>query len=826
MPNKIIVAGIGPGGEEFITPAALEKIRAAKFLIGGRRALSTFARGEQITCPITRDLDAPLNFIRDKLPLGNVVVMVSGDPGYYSLLDRLRKNFPPSTIEVIPSISAIQLAFAKLALPWHDATLLSFHGRQPARATLQFAAGKILGLLTDAEHNSATISRLLIDCGWNGDSLVTVCDRLSYPDEKIFTTTLADAAEADAVCNCVLIVRGAEKFTGTTKNFVDDNIRRLLEIFPNCATEIPDADGNIQLGVNFDMLRQMLDTRLVDGREAFVFDFVGKKRAVLEAHTPVRKTLRPVREKSRDFDSTHNIYIEGDNLDALKLLQESYLGKVKLIYIDPPYNTGNDFIYRDDFRILADAFDDAAGNFDADGNRLRANPSSGGRFHSDWCAMIYSRILLAKNFLAQDGAIFISIDDHEQANLKKICDEIFGEKNFVAQCCVKRSGGRQDSKFFAVVNEYLICYAKDATIFTAGEDIKRGDSYPKFDAERGRHYKTQLLRKWGANSRRVDRPNLFYPITAPDGSELYPMLSATEDGCWRWGQNKMREALADGLIEFVRNGDGWIAYEKIFQPADGEANTKKFTTWLDESFAGGDAVKNLLGDKVFPYPKSVGLIERVLQMACADGDSIVMDFFSGSATTAHAVMELNAQDGGTRRFIMVQYPESTPKNSEARRAGYADICAIGQERIRRAGDKLKSANPDLDAGFRVFKVDDSNFIEPPVVWTREIVLDFVENIKPDRDAWDLLFGALIECGQTIDCPVASETICGIEVLIYGGEIMACFAANVTEDLIHELAARRPRKIFFRDASFATSADKLNALEYFRQFDTNTEVDVL
>ena len=408
MPNKIIVAGIGPGGEEFITPAALEKIRATKFLVGGRRALSTFAHGEQLTCPITRDLDAPIKFIRDKLPHGNVVVMVSGDPGYYSMLDRLRKNFPPASIEVIPSISAIQLAFAKLSLPWHNATLLSFHGRQPARATLQFAAGKILGLLTDAENNSATISRLLIECGWSSDSLVTVCDRLSYPDEKIFTTTFAEAAQAAAVNNCVLIVRGAEKFTGATKNLVDDNI----EIFPNCATETVDADGNFQRGVNFDMLRQMLGSRLVEGREAFVFEFVGKKRAALEAHTPIAKTLRPVREKSRDFDATRNIYIEGDNLDALKLLQESYLGKVKLIYIDPPYNTGNDFIYRDDFKLSADAFDNAADNRDADGNRLRANPSSGGRFHSDWCAMIYSRLLLAKNFLAPDGVIFISIDDH------------------------------------------------------------------------------------------------------------------------------------------------------------------------------------------------------------------------------------------------------------------------------------------------------------------------------------------------------------------------------------------------------------------------------
>lgn len=826
MQNKIIVAGIGPGGEDFITPAALKKIRAAKFLVGGRRALNDFAVDGQITCPITRDLDTAIDFIRDKLNLGDVVVIVSGDPGYYSMLDTLRKNFPPPSIEVLPSISAIQLAFAKLSLPWHGATLLSFHGRQPARAALQFTAGKVLGLLTDAENNSATISRLLIGCGWAGDSRVTICDKLSYPDEKIFTTTLAEAAQSEAVKHCVLIVQGAENFTGATQNLIDANVNRLLEIFPTCATEIQGADGKLHAAVNFDALRQILDTRLVEGREAYIFDFVGKKRAKLEAHAPIRKTLRPLREKSRDFDTTANLYIEGDNLDALKILAESYLGRVKLIYIDPPYNTGNDFIYRDDFTQAEEDFDDAAGNIDLDGNKLRANPSSGGRFHSDWCAMIYSRLLIAKHFLAQDGVIFISIDDHEQANLKKICDEVFGEKNFVAQCCVKRSGGRQDSKFFAVVNEYLICYAKNIQIFAAGEDVKLNDSYPKFDAERGRHYKTQLLRKWGANSRRVDRPNLFYPIPAPDGSELYPMLSATEEGCWRWGKDKMHAALDDGLIEFVRNGDAWIAYEKIYQPLDGEANTKKFTTWLDESFAGSDAVKNLLGDKVFPYPKAVDLIKRALQMGGADEDSIVMDFFSGSATTAHAVMELNAQDGGHRQFIMIQLAESTPENSEAYRAGYRTICDIGQERIRRAGDKLKADNPDLDAGFRVFKVDSSNFIDPPAVWTQDILQLYIDNIKADRDALDLLFGALLDSGKTIDRPLTHELLDGFNVFTYDNDVMACFDAKITEEVFHKLAARRPSKIFFRDVAFATSADKINALEYFSYFAPDTEVKVL
>ena len=507
-------------------------------------------------------------------------------------------------------------------------------------------------------------------------------------------------------------------------------------------------------------------------------------------------------------------------------MTESYLGRVKLIYIDPPYNTGNDFIYRDDFKQSESDFDAASGNVDGDGNRLRKNPESNGRFHSDWCAMIYARLAVAKHFLSDDGVIFISIDDHEQATLKLICDELFGEKNFVAQICVKRSGGRQDSKYFAVVNEYLLCYAKDATAFTAGENVKADETYPKFDAERGRYYKTQLLRKWGANSRRTDRPNLFYPITAPDGSDVYPMLSANEDGRWRWDKTKMREALSDGLIEFVKSGDTWTAYEKIYAPLDGQARTKKFTTWLDESFAGGDAVKNLLGGDMFPYPKSVGLIERVLKMGNVDAESIVLDFFSGSATTAQAVMELNASDGGHRKFIMIQLPEPTPEKSEARRAGYETICDIGRERIRRAGDKLKTAHPTLDTGFRTFKVDESNFMPLPEKITQATLPGLLENIKPDRDAWDLLFGALLDMGLTLELPVTSERFDGFEILRYGEEILACFDKNIPPEIFCKLISRKPRKLILRDASFSSSEDKLNALERCKELSPGTEVKVL
>ncbi len=370
----------------------------------------------------------------------------------------------------------------------------------------------------------------------------------------------------------------------------------------------------------------------------------GKNEAVRAAKNIPARLLEFDSDSSVGGDD--NLIVQGDNLDALNSLLPFYRGRVKCVYIDPPYNTHSAFEHYDD-------------NFE----------------HAEWLCMMYPRLELLRDFLSDDGAIFISIDDEEAHYLKVICDEIFGRKNFVAQCSVKRSGGRQDSKFFAVVNEYLICYAKSINFFTAGKDVKADENYPKFDEKRGRNYKTQLLRKWGANSRRVDRPNLFYAIPAPDGSELYPMLSANEEGCWRWGKNKMREAFADGLIEFVKKDGAWIAYEKIFQPLDGEARTKKFTTWIEDSGTGAATVKKIFGEKVFDYPKSVELIERVLKMCNVEKNSIVLDAFAGSGTTAHAVINLNATDGGNRKFILIEEK---------------DYCkTITAERVRRVGGSFK-----------------------------------------------------------------------------------------------------------------------------------------
>ena len=498
-----------------------------------------------------------------------------------------------------------------------------------------------------------------------------------------------------------------DKMKFETPDMTAENIEKIAKLFPNCVTEMRDESGKVKRGINFEMLKQMLSPDVVDGDECYEFTWVGKKASVVEANKPIRKTLRPCPEESKDWDTTENLYIEGDNLEVLKLLQESYLGKVKMIYIDPPYNTGNDFIYADDFMRSQEEENEQMGMYDEDKNRLFKNTDSNGRFHSDWCSMIYPRLMLARNLLADDGVIFISIDDNEVDNLLKICDDAFGEQNFVAIINWKGRGGRQDSKYYAAVHEYIICYAKQKDSFSAGEEIKSGDVYPKFDKEKGRYYKTQLLRKWGSNSRREDRPNLYYPIIAPDGAEVFPIITVRNeqypsicekiDGCWRHGGNTMIKNIQDGLVEFVKQNDGsWIPYEKIFAPLEGEEKTKKYTTWIDETNDGAKDIKNLFGSAVFDYPKSHNLLVRFLKMAGVEDGDIAMDFFSGSATTAHAVMQLNAEDGGHRKFIMVQLPEPCDEQSEAYKAGYKNICDIGKERIRRAGEKIRSENSRID----------------------------------------------------------------------------------------------------------------------------------
>ena len=620
-----------------------------------------------------------------------------------------------------------------------------------------------------------------------------------------------------------------------TLNPIAENVAKIAKLFPGVVTE-----GK----VNFDLLRFMLGDG-VYGDEAYEFTWVGKRAAISEAGRPIRKTLRPCLAESCDWDTTENLYIEGDNLDVLKLLQESYLGKVKMIYIDPPYNTGNDFIYRDDFGQSRERYEKETGAHNGDGDRLFRNTETNGRFHSDWCSMIYPRLILARNLLRDDGVIFASIDDNEVAQLRKICDEVFGESNFVAVINWKGRGGRQDSKYYAAVHEYILCYAKNKPYFRAGEEIKSGDVYPKYDEARKRHYKIQLLRKWGSNSRREDRPNLFYPITAPDGTDVYPMLSGRTDGrtfsseelegCWRHGANTMKKNIENGLIEFVQQKDGsWIPYEKIYAPVDGEEKMKKYTTWIDDNNSGASAVKNLFGSAVFDYPKTPTLLLRFLKMANVEDSDIVLDFFSGSATTAHAVMQLNVEDGGNRKFIMVQLQEATDEKSEAFKAGYKNICEIGKERIRRAGTKIKAeaglTAQNLDIGFRVLKLDDTNMTDVYYAagdYTQDLISQMESNIKPDRTDMDLLFGCLLDWGLPLSMPHTQEDIDGFTVHTYNdGDLIACFEERISEKAIRKIASRKPLRVVFRDSSFTSSPEKINVFEIFKLLAPNTAIKVI
>ncbi len=622
------------------------------------------------------------------------------------------------------------------------------------------------------------------------------------------------------------------KIESESVNGAELNLEALYQIAPSCFTEIKDAKtGELRHVINFTTLRQLLgDDAVEDADEMYQFIWPGKQDARREAARPINKTLRPVVEDSVDWDNTQNLYIEGDNLEVLKLLQKSYLGKVKMIYIDPPYNTGNDFVYNDNFTVSKDDYNLFSGDVDELGNRYRKNTDTNGRFHSDWCSMIYPRLMVARSLLTDDGVIFISIDDNEQRNLKNICDEVFGEGNFVAQINWKARGGRQDSKYYAAVHEYILCYAKNISKFVAGEDTKAGETYPKYDMEKKRYYKTQLLRKWGSNSRREDRPNLFYPIIAPDGTEVYPMLGkSTKDsnnfGCWRHGINTMKKNIDEGYVEFVKQSDGsWIPYEKIYQPLDGEQGKKKYTTWVEETNDGSNVIKELFEKTVFDYPKSPSIIIRLLKMANAMNQDIILDFFSGSASTAHAVMQLNAEDEGNRKFILVQLPEETSEDSEAHKAGYNTIPEIAKERIRRAGKKIKAESPlttqNLDTGFRVFRLADSNFEEEkkaPKDYSQDKLDASLNNVKADRTDLDLLFGAMLNWGVQLSLPMTTEEIEGKKIyFINNGDLAACFDDDITENILKSIAAKEPIRILFRDRCFTRDDAKINVFETLKQ----------
>lgn len=618
-----------------------------------------------------------------------------------------------------------------------------------------------------------------------------------------------------------------------TPDIVEKNIEKLAEIFPNCITEARDENGKVKKAVNFEMLQQILSTEFPPegSPERYEFTWVGKRAAIAEANKPIRKTLRPCKAESKNWDTTENLYIEGDNLEVLKLLQESYLGKVKMIYIDPPYNTGNDFIYRDDFKKTQQEYEEQAGLFDEDENRLFKNTETNGRFHSDWCSMMYSRLMLAKNFLSDDGVIFISIDDNEQDNLKKICNEIFGEQNFIAQLIWERAySPKNDSKYISNSHDYVLMFSKNINLFKIGrlprsEEANARYSNPDNDP-RGVWKPSDL-------SAKRYTPSDIYPIETPSGRIVEPPAGRS----WRLSQKSFRERLQDNRIWFGPNGDSVPQMKRFLSELrnDGMAPTSiLFYKQVGHSQEGAQEVTKLLQSGAFNGPKPIRLLYRLLALANTHTDSIVLDFFSGSATTAHAVMQLNAEDGGHRKFIMVQLPEVCDEKSEAYKAGYKNICEIGKERLRRAGEKIKADNPlttqDLDIGFRVFKVDSSNMNDvyySAGEYSQDMLVNLEDNIKPDRTDLDLLFGCLLDWGLPISLPYTSEQIENCTVHTYNdGDLVACFDENIPESVIKEIAKRKPLRAVFRDAGFGSSPEKINVTEIFKMLAPDTDVKVI
>ena len=606
------------------------------------------------------------------------------------------------------------------------------------------------------------------------------------------------------------------------------NIDRIAALFPNCVTEMLDEEHSTpekkvyKRAVNFELLKQMLSPDVVDGDEAYEFTWVGKKAAIVEANKPIRKTLRPCVAESKDWDTTENLYIEGDNLEVLKLLQESYLGKVKMIYIDPPYNTGNDFIYADDFMRSQEEENAQMGMYDEDENRLFKNTDTNGRFHSDWCSMIYSRLMLARNLLTEDGVIFISIDDNEQENLKKCCDEVFGGQNFVAQLVWERAyAPKNDARFISNSHDYVLMYARNLANFVIGR-------LPRTEEANARYQNPDNDPRgvWKPSDLSVKTYNAAcdYPITTPSGRVIEPPAGR----CWSLSKNAFLERLQDNRIYFGADGNSVPCMKRFLTELkyDGMAPTSiMFYKDVGHSQEGAKEVTKLLDAGAFDGPKPVRLLTRLLTLANLKDDSIVLDFFSGSATTAHAVMQMNADKGSHIKYAMVQLPEMCDEEGTAYKAGFSTICEIGKERIRRAGDKIKSESPmttqDLDIGFRVLKLDDTNMKDvyyAPDDYDQGMLAGLESNIKDDRTDLDLLFGCLIDWGLPLSLPYKSEQLGGCTVHTYNdGDLIACFDTNIPESVVKEIAQRRPLRAVFRDSGFASSPEKINVFEIFKLY---------
>lgn len=646
-----------------------------------------------------------------------------------------------------------------------------------------------------------------------------------------------------------------EKMKFETPDLTAGNIEKIAALFPNCITEMRGEDGQVKRGINFEMLRQMLSPDVVDGDECYEFTWVGKKASIVEANKPIRKTLRPCVEESKNWDMTENLYIEGDNLEVLKLLQEAYLGKVKMIYIDPPYNTGNDFIYADDFMRSQEEENEQMGMFDEDENRLFKNTDTNGRFHSDWCSMMYSRLMLARNLLSDDGVILINMDEHEITNLQNICAEAFGLSNDLGTIIWDKRNPKGDAKGISYQHEYILVYAKNKVILKEKGKIQR----PKKNANAILKKAAQLYDKI-SNGYTLEKANndfsawiraqdefsggekaynqidengkVFQTVSmgwpnkkkAPDDYFVPLIHPITHKPCpvpergWRNPSKTMKELERKGLIVF--------GIDETTQPR------RKY--FLEENmfenipsllyYGGSDTELLSLIGIPFETPKVVSICAEHIKSFTNSGD-IILDFFSGSATTAHAVMQLNTEDGGHRKFIMVQLPEPCDEKSEAYKAGYKNICEIGKERIRRAGEKIKADNPlttqDLDVGFRVLKLDDSNMKDVYYAagdYEQGMLTGLESNIKEDRTDLDLLFGCLLDWGLPLSLPYTSEQIDGCTVHIYNdGDLIACFDNNIPESVVKEIAKRKPLRAVFRDAGFTDSPAKINVFEIFKLY---------
>lgn len=654
-----------------------------------------------------------------------------------------------------------------------------------------------------------------------------------------------------------------DKLKMQTVNKADENFKKLADMFPNAVTEAIDENGEVVRAIDKDVLMQEINTKVVDGNEErYQFTWPDKKKSVILANAPINKTLRPCREESVDFDNTENLYIEGDNLEVLKLLQETYLGKIKMIYIDPPYNTGHDFVYEDDFAMNVNDFLLINGEYDEVGNRLFANSESSGRFHTDWLNMIYPRLKIAKDLLTSDGAIFISIDDNELENLTKICNEIFGESNFVG--CICRATGTttgQDANKIGSSCDYCLVYSKSNEFILNGLDMDEKDLKRFNEVDEKGRYSTLQLRKTGNADTKEERPNMFFQVTAPDGSKVYPFGPTGYLSRWRVSRDSYAKLVEDNMIVWKKSDSfepvttegyeksPWTPYVKYYL----EGRTKQVSNLFQDIEGNKKAsivLKDLLGSKgIFDNPKPVEFLRILIQIS-TNSDDYILDFFSGSGTTAHAAIDYSAKTNEKRKFIMVQLPEETDEKSEAYKAGYKNICEIGKERIRRAGQKirneqlgiknegdnssLQTPNSSLDTGFRVLKCDTSNMKDVyynPAEYEPSLFSSLEDNIKEDRTPEDLLFQVMLDLGILLSSKiqVRSEKV-GMRNYSYfdveDGYLIACFDKNIDEEVITAIAKQKPYYFVMRDSSMATDSVATNFEQIFAAYSPDTVRKVL